>query len=224
MYLCTRRKIWTSFSCLVLLKWYHVVFSQFKFPANLTQLVVSKMHCLYANAVMQPSVQHCPCYMAWKTKVHSWCRHCYLCINALLWREKRWLQGLFDPPSYVHLQAISLEWRPRQLILYFRTNIASARYVSSPTRGIFFEAQTDLSQRNIVNISSSFHSQALTFNDRWLQWQYSIWFWSVTKPWYLNISFQELFNHFHKGFAGNKIIKSSMWWQRSAASFTRCWV
>ena len=102
MYLSTRRKIWTPFSCLVLLKCYHVVFSQFKFPANLAQLVVSKMHCLYANAVMQPSVQHCPWYMAWKTKVHSWRRHCYLCINALMWREERWLQGLFDPPSYIY--------------------------------------------------------------------------------------------------------------------------
>ena len=100
MYLCTRRKIWTSFSCLVLLKCYHVVFSQFKIPANLAQLAVPKMHCLYANAVVQPSVQHCPCYMAWKTKVHTWCRHCHLCINAPMWREKRWLQGIIAPPSY----------------------------------------------------------------------------------------------------------------------------
>ena len=100
MYLCTRRKIWTSFSCLFLLKCYHVVFSQFKIPANLAQLAVSKMHCLYANAVVQPSVQHCPCYMAWKTKVHTWCRHCHLCTNAPMWREKRWLQGIIDPPSY----------------------------------------------------------------------------------------------------------------------------
>ena len=59
------------------------------------------MHCLYPNAVVQPSAQHCPSYMAWKTKVHSWCRPCYLCINAPMWREKRWLQGLFDTPSYV---------------------------------------------------------------------------------------------------------------------------
>ena len=101
MYLCTRRKIWTSFSCLVLLKCYHVIFSQFKIPANLAQLAVPKMHCLYTNAVVQPSVQHCSCYMAWKTKVHTWCRHCHLCINAPMWREKRWLQGLFDPPSYM---------------------------------------------------------------------------------------------------------------------------
>ena len=100
MYLCTRRKIWTSFSCLVLLKCYHVVFSHFKIPANLAQLAVSKMHCLYANAVVQPSVQHWPCYMAWKPKIHTWCRHCHLCINALMWREKRWLQGIIDPPSY----------------------------------------------------------------------------------------------------------------------------
>ena len=100
MYLCTRRKIWTLFSCLVLLKCYHVVFSQFKIPANLAQLAVPKMHCLYANAVVQPSVQHCPCYMAWKTKVHTWCRHCHLCINAPMWGEKRWLQGIIDPPSY----------------------------------------------------------------------------------------------------------------------------
>ena len=101
MYLCTRRKIWTSFSRLVLLKCYHVVFSQFKIPANLAQLAVSKMHCLYANAVVQPSVQHCPCYMAWETKVHTWCRHCHLCINVPMWREKRWLQGIIDPPSYI---------------------------------------------------------------------------------------------------------------------------
>ena len=57
------------------------------------------MHCLYANAVVQPSVQHYSCYMAWKTKVHTWCRDCHLCINAPMWREKRWLQGIFDPPS-----------------------------------------------------------------------------------------------------------------------------
>ena len=63
---------------------------------------VSKMHCIYANAVVQPSVQHCPCYMVWKTKVRTWCRHypLSLCINAPMWREKRWLQGLFDPPSW----------------------------------------------------------------------------------------------------------------------------
>ena len=108
MYLCTRRKIWTSFSCLVLLKCYHVVFSHFKIPANLAQLAVSKMHCLYANAVVQPSVQHWPCYMAWKTKVHTWCRHCHLCINALMWREKRWLQGIIDPPSYIMNWAVVL--------------------------------------------------------------------------------------------------------------------
>ena len=58
------------------------------------------MHCLYTNAVVQPSVQHCPCYMAWKTKVHTWCRHCQFCINAPMWRGKWWLQGLFDSPSY----------------------------------------------------------------------------------------------------------------------------
>ena len=103
MYLCTRKKIWTSFSCLVLLKCYHVVFSQFKIPANFAQLAVPKMHCVYANAVVQPSVQHCPCYMAWKTKVHTWCRHCHLRINAPMWREKRWLQGIIDPPSYIVL-------------------------------------------------------------------------------------------------------------------------
>ena len=80
MYSCTRRETWTSFSCLVLLKYYHVVFSQFKIPANLAQLAVPKMHCLYANTVVQPSVQHCPCYMTWKTKVHTWCRHCQFCI------------------------------------------------------------------------------------------------------------------------------------------------
>ena len=105
VYLCTRRKIKTSFSCLVLLKCYHVVFSQFKFPANLAQLVVPKMHCLYANFVVQPSP--CPCYMAWKTKVHTWCRHCHLCIKALMSREERWLQRLFDPPRIAWLIAIA---------------------------------------------------------------------------------------------------------------------
>ena len=59
---------------------------------------VNKMHCLYANAVVQPNVQHYSCYMAWKTKVHTWCRYCQLCINAPMWRENRWLQGIFDPP------------------------------------------------------------------------------------------------------------------------------
>ena len=111
MYLCIRRKIWTSFSCLVLQKCYHVVFLQFKFPANLAQLVVPKMHCLYANAVVQPSVQHCSCYMAWKTKVHTWCRHCHLCINAPMWKEKRWLQELFDPPSY----SLAVQYETSQL-------------------------------------------------------------------------------------------------------------
>ena len=47
------------------------------------------MHCLYANAVVQPSVQHYSCYMAWKTKDHIWCRYCHLCINAPMWREKK---------------------------------------------------------------------------------------------------------------------------------------
>ena len=97
MHLCTRREIWTSFSCLVLLKCFHMVFSQFKIPANLAQLAVPKMHCLYANAVVQPSVQHCPCYMAWKAKVHTWCRHCHLCINAPMWREKKMVAGTFWP-------------------------------------------------------------------------------------------------------------------------------
>ena len=64
-------------------------------------LAVVKMHCLYANAVVQPSVQHYSCYMAWKTKDHTWCRYCHLCINAPMWREKRWLQGIIDPPSYL---------------------------------------------------------------------------------------------------------------------------
>ena len=50
---------------------------------------------------MQPSVQYYSCYMAWKTKVHTWCRYCHFCINAPMWREKRWLQGIFDPPSYI---------------------------------------------------------------------------------------------------------------------------
>ena len=36
-----------------------------------------------------------------KKKVHTWCRHCHLCISAPMWREKRWLQGLFDPPSWM---------------------------------------------------------------------------------------------------------------------------
>ena len=58
------------------------------------------MHCLYANAVVQPSVQHYSCYMARKTKYHTWCRYCHLCINAPMWREKRWLQGIIDSPSY----------------------------------------------------------------------------------------------------------------------------
>ena len=111
MYLCTRREIWTSFSCLVLLKCYHVVFSQFKIPANLVQLAVPKMHCLYTNAIVQPSVQHYPCYMACKTKVHTWCRHCHLCINAPMWRQKRWLQGLYDPPSYsTHFLLTAIGW------------------------------------------------------------------------------------------------------------------
>ena len=29
-------------------------------------------------------------YAAWKTKDHTWCRYCHLCINAPMWREKRW--------------------------------------------------------------------------------------------------------------------------------------
>ena len=60
---------------------------------------VNKMHCLYANAVVQPSVQHYSYYMAWKTKVHTWCRDCHFCINSPMWRVKRWLQGIFDPLS-----------------------------------------------------------------------------------------------------------------------------
>ena len=65
-------------------------------------LGVVKKPCLYANAVVQPSVQHYSCYMAWKTKDHIWCRYYHLCINAPMWREKRWLQVIIDPPSYKH--------------------------------------------------------------------------------------------------------------------------
>ena len=61
---------------------------------------VNKIHRLYANAAVQPSVQYYSCYIAWKTNVHTWCRYCHFCINAPMWREKRWLQGIFDPPSY----------------------------------------------------------------------------------------------------------------------------
>ena len=93
-----------------------MVFSQFKIPANLAQLAVPKM-------------QHCPCYMAWKTKIHTWCRHCHLCINAPMWREKRWLQGLFDPPSYVWTARSIEKWNlirilhhPHKLTLLFRFN------------------------------------------------------------------------------------------------------
>ena len=132
MYLCTRRKIWTSFSCLVLLKYYHVVFSQFKIPANLAQLAVSKMHCLYANAVVQPSVQHCPCYMAWKTKVHTWCRHCHLCINAPMWREKRWLQGIIDPPSYIKCFNSIIH----SMVFSFKVRSAISK-TTRPTLGLF---------------------------------------------------------------------------------------
>ena len=48
---------------------------------------------------MQPSVQYYSCYKARKTKVHTWCSYCHFCINSPMWREKRWLQGIFDPPS-----------------------------------------------------------------------------------------------------------------------------
>ena len=34
-----------------------MVFSQLKIPANLAQVAVPKMHCLYANAVVQASMQ-----------------------------------------------------------------------------------------------------------------------------------------------------------------------
>ena len=60
---------------------------------------VNKIHCLYGNAIVQPRVQYYSCYMAWKTKVHTWYRYCHFCLNAPMWREKRWLQGIFDPPS-----------------------------------------------------------------------------------------------------------------------------
>ena len=67
------------------------------------------MHCFYVNAVVQPSVQHCPCYMAWKTKVRTWCRHCHLCPCE---EKKRWLQGLFDPPSYISQFPPNFDTRP----------------------------------------------------------------------------------------------------------------
>ena len=50
---------------------------------------VFKVHCLHANAVMQPSVQHCPCYMVLKTKVHTRCWYCHLCIYTRRKRESR---------------------------------------------------------------------------------------------------------------------------------------
>ena len=44
----------------------HMVFLEF--PANLAQLVVPKMHCLYANATMQQSMQYCP----YQGRIHVW--------------------------------------------------------------------------------------------------------------------------------------------------------
>ena len=73
---------------------------QFMHPTSLFYWQWSKCIVFYANVVVQPSVQHYSCYMAWKTKDHTWCRYCHLCINAPMWREKRWLQGIIDPPSY----------------------------------------------------------------------------------------------------------------------------
>ena len=72
---------------------------QFYPPHSSILQAVNKIHCLYANAVVQPSVQYYSFYMAWKTKVHTWYRYCHFCINAPMWTEKRWLQGIFDPPS-----------------------------------------------------------------------------------------------------------------------------
>ena len=82
---------------------------------------VNKIHCLYANAVVQPSVQYYSCYMAWKTKVHTWCRYSHFCINAPMWREKRWLQGIFDPPSYIMHYALCI-------ILINRFGVMICRY------------------------------------------------------------------------------------------------
>ena len=42
-----------------------MVFLQFKFPVNLAQLVVSKMQCHYANAAVQPSLQHIADHIRW---------------------------------------------------------------------------------------------------------------------------------------------------------------
>ena len=122
-----------------------MVFSQFKFPANLAQIVVPKMHCLYANAVVQPSVQHSPYYMAWKTRVHIWCRHCHLCINASMWREKRWLQGLFDPLSYINNTTLTpLARLLNDLVLenkrwdFFVLPILFLHFLSGGYSGIYF--------------------------------------------------------------------------------------
>ena len=54
----------------------------------------------FARIVWQPDSAICPdcsCYIAWKTKVHTRCRDCHLCINVPMWREERWLQEIFDP-------------------------------------------------------------------------------------------------------------------------------
>ena len=79
---------------------------------------VSKMHCLYTNAVMQPSLQSCP--FTWyerqrfildkDTATFVWMHPCE--------EKKRWLQGLFDCPC-IKNKTVNMDWHTRSAFTLF---------------------------------------------------------------------------------------------------------
>ena len=68
------------------------------------------MHCLYANAIVQPSVQHYSCYMAWKTKDHTWCRYCHLCIIAPMSRCEEKKDGCKELLTLPRMIICTMQW------------------------------------------------------------------------------------------------------------------
>ena len=62
---------------------------------------VSKTHCLYANAVVQPSVQHCPCYHGVKDKgsyLISTLPSLYKCTHV---KRNKMVARIFWPPLVI---------------------------------------------------------------------------------------------------------------------------
>ena len=90
---------------------------------NLTSLFYRQWtKCIVFMLIVQPSVQHYSCYMAWKTKVHTWCRDCHLCINAPMWRGKKMVARNFWPSLIYHVNVRKPQASNSYLITIFFCN------------------------------------------------------------------------------------------------------